>query len=727
MYIKAVSDLEDFVNETNEKQKAGGKKMNANNARGFNAMKQKIKKNNKEYVTEIDKYKADKDGFMESEDEQEVEVVERPRRSNQQRIDDLEASINEEGFATVGKGGKALVYTPESILKHLRAVIESRGKKNTDRQEQIRVMEKLLEVANTPYQKIRVLLTVISTRFDVTTSSAQNYMSQEQWKAAQREFSLLLETLENNSWLVVVEGAEEWEDDDKQPPVNEFRTVPGSIVSLIERLDDELTRSLQQTDPHTAEYIERLGDEQALYTDIVRALIYTETISKNERVAKQQDPQNRIVVRRLEHIYFKPTQVVKILEEKTWSALPSNLNSDLTPRGQYTEVASLVQALCNYLFAHSEGIIRARAMLCQIYFLALQDQYYKARDLALMSHLTENIASFDVSTQILFNRTLVQIGLCAFRAGLCYEAQGVLQEICGSGRQKELLAQGVMLQRYSTVTPEQERLERQRQLPFHMHINLELLECVYLTCSMLLEIPLLAQTGSSPDVRKRVISKTFRRMLEYTERQVFQGPPENTRDHVMQAAKALASGDWKKCQELISKIGIWDLLGTDKERIKTMLSEQIQEEGLRTYLFTYAPYYDTLSVQTLSGMFELDEKKIAAIVSKMISHEELAAALDQVNDAIVFRKGVELSRLQSQIISLSEKAMGILESNEKVLETRTAGTVNAFQRDQGQRGGRGGGRGGRGGAQGLPRTQGQGRRGGGQGFTGGVLGGAIRT
>jgi translation initiation factor 3 subunit C len=301
-----------------------------------------------------------------------------------------------------------------------------------------------------------------------------------------------------------------------------------------------------------------------------------------------------------------------------------------------------------------------------------------------------------------------------------------LQEICGSGRQKELLAQGVIMQRYSTVTPEQERLERQRQLPFHMHINLELLECVYLTCSMLLEIPLLAQTGSSPDIRKRVISKTFRRMLEYTERQVFQGPPENTRDHVMQAAKALAQGDWKRCQELISKIAIWDLLGSDKDKIKEMLAEQIQEEGLRTYLFTYAPYYDTLSITTLSGMFELDAKKIAAVISKMISHEELAAALDQVNDAIVFRKGVELSRLQSQVITLSEKAMGILESNEKVLETRTAGMANAFQRDQGNRGGRGRGRGGAN-LGGLGRGQGQRRQPGGQQFGGGALGGAIKA
>ena len=265
-----------------------------------------------------------------------------------------------------------------------------------------------------------------------------------------------------------------------------------------------------------------------------------------------------------------------------------------------------------------------------------------------------------------------------------------------------------------------------------MHINLELLECVYLTCSMLLEIPLLAQTGSSPDVRKKVISKTFRRMLEYTERQVFTGPPENTRDHVMQAAKALAQGDWKRCTDLISKIGIWDLLGSDKEKVKVMLASQIQEEGLRTYLFTYAPYYDTLSLTTLSSMFDLPVKKISAVVSRMISHEEIAAALDQVNDALVFQKGVELSRLQSQIVSLSEKAMGILESNEKVLETRTAGMTNAFQREQGGgRGGRGGRGRGRGGGVGAGRFGGaqgaEGRRPGGQQFGGGALGGAIKA
>jgi len=46
-YIKEIADLEDLTNETLAKQKVTPKKMNATNARGLNAMKQKIKKNNR--------------------------------------------------------------------------------------------------------------------------------------------------------------------------------------------------------------------------------------------------------------------------------------------------------------------------------------------------------------------------------------------------------------------------------------------------------------------------------------------------------------------------------------------------------------------------------------------------------------------------------------------------------------------------------------------------------
>ncbi|KAK0637365.1 eukaryotic translation initiation factor 3 subunit 8 N-terminus-domain-containing protein [Bombardia bombarda] len=721
-YIKCVAELEDFMNETIAKQKVTPKKMNATNARGLNAVKQRIKKGNKDYQDQIDAFRKNSDDFMES-DEEVAPAPKVPKVRFHEPTADEEG--DDSGFAVVGKGGRVLEFTPESIFKHLRSIMESRGKKNTDRLEQIKIMEKLNKVADTPYQKIRVLMTLVSARFDLGSGGAAS-MPVEHWKAAEGELAALLRLLDTEKDHVVIENAEEWDDDEKAPTIAEgekYLKIPGSIVSYIERLDDELTRSLQSIDPHTSEYIERLTDEGSLYNIIFQGLLYYEMLRKDASLEVPQESLNRIIQRRLDHVYFKPAQVVKILEENCWKEVPSNVNSVITPRTEQNDASHLINVLCNYLFENSDGIIRARAMLCQIYFLALHDEYYRARDMLLTSHLQENIANFDINSQILYNRTLVQVGLCAFRKGLVYDAQNTLQEICGSGRQKELLAQGVMMQRYSQVTPEQERLEKQRQLPFHMHINLELLECVYLTCSMLLEIPLLAQTGSSPDVKKRVISKTYRRMLEYHERQIFTGPPENTRDHVMQASKALAAGEWKKATEFIHNIKIWELM-PNTDNIKSLLAKQIQEEGLRTYLFTYAPFYDTLSIATLSTMFELDTRKVSAVVSKMISHEELAAALDQVTETVIFRKGVELSRLQSLSLTLADKASALIETNERTLEQRTQGSTNAFSRKDGRGGQRGGGqRGGRGGARTGGNTQ---RQAGGTQFTGGALGAAVR-
>jgi translation initiation factor 3 subunit C len=137
----------------------------------------------------------------------------------------------------------------------------------------------------------------------------------------------------------------------------------------------------------------------------------------------------------------------------------------------------------------------------------------------------------------------VQLGLCGFRHSHIKEAHNALLDIQSGGRAKELLAQGLLPLRQNERTSEQEKQEKERQIPFHMHINLEMLECVYLVSAMLIEIPYMA--AHEFDARRRMISKSFHHQLKNSERQSLVGPPESMREHVVAASKAMRNGNWR--------------------------------------------------------------------------------------------------------------------------------------------------------------------------------------
>ena len=375
--------------------------------------------------------------------------------------------------------------------------------------------------------------------------------------------------------------------------------------------------------------------------------------------------------------------------------------------------------LCKFIFHHGNERCKTRGLLCSVFHHALHDRYYRARDLFLISHIQDQgvIDNADTSTKILYNRALAALGLSAFRQGLIQKAHDCLAGIC-AGRVRELLAQGQA--RWFDRDPEQERIERRRQIPYHMHINPDLLDCCHLTCAMLLELPNMARDNLNSG--QNIVSRQFRKFLQTYNRQVFTGPPESTREHVLAASKALVAGDWQKALDYITGLEVWNLIPNDGgDKVKEMLAVRIKEEAVRTYIFTGATAYNSLSLAHLCETFAMDAASIRRIISRMIFNKETSASWEHPADTLILHK-TEPTQLQTLSLIVADKVSGLVDSNERLLDPFAGGVYgykdNDWSRDNNRRGqnwaggGGGGGRGGgdRGGDRGDRGDRGDGQR-----------------
>uniref|UniRef100_A0A8C1H031 Eukaryotic translation initiation factor 3 subunit C n=1 Tax=Cyprinus carpio TaxID=7962 RepID=A0A8C1H031_CYPCA len=768
-YIRLLADLEDYLNQLWE-DKEGKKKMNKNNAKALSTLRQKIRKYNKDFETEIASYKEvqsssssgsdddDDEGITaksllkkkpqeeekkapeaskflkgaadeesESEDDEESEdwgsdsvdsgsesednegaaaslavvflkkyvfslglasILSLKKHKKKERLEeeaDEEAEAEEGGWEKVKGGAPMVKEKPKMfakgteinsavVVKKLTEILQARGKKGTDRAAQIELLHALAGISNENNLGegilIKIKFNIIASLYDYNPNLAA-FMKPDMWKKCLECIDELMDILFANSNIFIGENIAE---DSENLAISDqpFR-VRGCILTLVERMDEEFTKIMQNTDPHSQEYVDNLKDEGRVCGIIDRLLQYLETKGSTEEVC-------RVYLRRIMHTYYK----FDYKAHRRSLGLQGETKSEQDQEeSEGEDSAVIMDRLCKFIYAKDRtDRIRTCAILCHIYHHALHSRWFQARDLMLMSHLQDNIQHADPPVQILYNRTMVQLGICAFRQGMIKDAHNALLDIQSSGRAKELLGQGLLMRNMQERNAEQEKIEKRRQVPFHMHINLELLECVYLVSAMLLEIPYMA--AHEFDARRRMISKQFHHQLRVGERQPLLGPPESMREHVVAASKAMKMGDWRTCHSFIinEKMNskVWDLF-PETQCVREMLVRKIQEESLRTYLFTYSSVYDSISMETLSEMFELDLPTVHSIISKMIINEELMASLDQPTQTVVMHR-TEPTSLQNMALQLAEKLGGLVENNERVFDLKQGVYGGYFNRDQ---------------------------------------------
>lgn len=359
----------------------------------------------------------------------------------------------------------------------------------------------------------------------------------------------------------------------------------------------------------------------------------------------------------------------------------------------YTLYSELCQALLKSKPKAAYGETRAlQACLYLVYNQALHNNFYVARDLLQMSQLTASIYAYgnqttsapkilryDIkTTQVLFNRTIARLAISAFANGEWSNCMKILQELYGTRKIKELLAQGSG-QRMDNLTDEELAKETKRRVPTHLHMELEVLESCHLISAMFFEIPMIVNYPND-DFRRHTVSRSFRKIWDrYIQKahEQFMGPPETVRDHVFRAGMEMKEGNWKECFGYLKQLDFWEKLSA-KEQAGRLVEREVKKQCLRCFLLMHGPQYCALSIKSLGDRFDMSARDLHMWISHLIESKDdnLRASWDQCSGCLVVHSE-PASRLQKALVSYTDKLHQLVEVNEELAKV---GGYNSGQR-----------------------------------------------
>ncbi|KAL5711738.1 Ulp1 peptidase [Ranunculus cassubicifolius] len=436
--------------------------------------------------------------------------------------------------------------------------------------DQSQVLKSLGKLAITSIQKIKILQTILDEQFDLNPDLSDP-IPRVVWKNCVEVVLSLVDVLEQNPDLVMSINIDEVEDAKEN-------FVWGNLCEYISRISYEFYASLKHIDISSLEYDERLEDEALLFVVSRRILNYLEERRDDKGVAlvayillylvhyKRQDEYDALWNRseNLEYEYYG------IYEYRVQTRKMFLRHS----------IRSLIERLYTPILRYEDGEKKKCASLCNIYHLALTENFEESSKLMSRFLDEEDVTGCKVLkdtkidaytklmrilNQIYFNRAIVQLGICAFKVGRIVEAYSYLSGLNGGGKVKRLLSQHISHLHFQDKT--QDLAHPPKHIPYHMHIDEDVLEAVYFISAMLLEVPNMAAKGE-------VISQRFRRLLQTSQCKTCTSP-----ELIVAATSALIEGDHETCYANIQSLKIWKKF-RDEDNVLMMLHGKINEVGL---------------------------------------------------------------------------------------------------------------------------------------------------
>ena len=400
----------------------------------------------------------------------------------------------------------------EMVEEMFKQIVANRGRKTVELKRQMEDLRDMLSFTRHPSVSAKILVHMISLEFD---AAHMQFMPTDTWRGVLGYVSSLLDVVEKHpqelgvdSDVAISASTDALLDEDgfdmidstgvaDVVPVaaaNSSLLSTSLIVEFLDRLGDELHKSLQQLSPAAQqlqnepmllpEFTDRLPDEQKLVKVLFRVYKFSESRHKNRALA-------RCATRLISSFYYKHTDSLKAAadsqlaaaeqakkdlasagkspaEQKAANEKASSLARSAEDARENLKVQELFPRWVRMVYLHGDDRLKSHACLAHIFYLANHDKFFEARDMMLASHmqdqLTHSGSNAGMHTMVMHNRAMAMLGLAAFKQGLIKEAHACLQDLFSQGHQRDLLAQDVV-RRLADKTDEDQRLSRRRFVP----------------------------------------------------------------------------------------------------------------------------------------------------------------------------------------------------------------------------------------------------------------------
>ena len=431
--------------------------------------------------------------------------------------------------------------------------------------------------------------------------------------------------------------------------------LQNNLSTMMEKLEIELYKSLQFNVNNNNEFITSIVNEIKFLKLCKKVEIFYSNLKNINSIAK-------IYLLVIMHTYYKTEGTVKTLIKKNNIQFD---NDDYIKKIILDDDKNYFKSLCNKAYQILDEENKVKVMLYQIYFLCIRNDYESATKLFNSSNVFELVSVFKSETlKILFNRTLAQLSLCAFKNLDLEEVLRYLTPLCTKGptKLKEYLSQSYTKDSEKNTLFDKE--DKKRAIPYIMKINTDDLDTIFYLSSMIYDVPkiLLEKLfGSDTNNDYNYNSHVFERIFYNFQRQQFNGPSHVDKDKILATTTILMKGDWKRCIQEIKKLN----LIKKYSNLQDKLFELIKRTALKCHIIFYMTEYQSFELNQLSKRFEIDGNEVKNIINDMILRRQIKA---KWNDNYLLMKSndrdaiVNMKKLIDNIQTITKQNLELMQA-----------------------------------------------------------------